>query len=390
MNYATKSIQFNRQQVQIVCQNENGPCPLLALCNALILRGDMRLSARSMDVDHRVSADTLTAMLADYWLARDDKDDQGSEVLEMLPELREGLVVEDVGFLDPLSFPTAQDDADTSQEASSEDPKPAAPSASKDAPVVVHKKSLAANDLCAQFKLQLCHGWMLDQDDVVAFSRICACTNGHPSLMTLQNVIVSGQEVEQRLVFVSDTDKFTEESTRKDGESVLDGQACDLFLKQTASQLTYAGLQRMGEVMQHEQISIMFRNNHFHTLYKKSTDEGGYMLLTLVTDVGYLQRADVVWETLGNIDGDSIYLDSNFRECSQSDTVVQAVQPTVITEDKTPSQQQQEDADYQLAMRLSNSALSPTTNVEPEEQQEPHSRQSSRRSSKFEDKCCVQ
>ena len=42
--YPLKSISFlNRSNVRIVCQNENGPCPLIALVNALSLMGNLTL-----------------------------------------------------------------------------------------------------------------------------------------------------------------------------------------------------------------------------------------------------------------------------------------------------------------------------------------------------------
>ncbi|KAG2331487.1 hypothetical protein Bca4012_018946 [Brassica carinata] len=44
VTYKTKSIQFLGRNTLIILQNENGPCPLLAICNVLLLRNNLKLS----------------------------------------------------------------------------------------------------------------------------------------------------------------------------------------------------------------------------------------------------------------------------------------------------------------------------------------------------------
>ena len=41
--YAVKTTQFLGKPVRYVCQNANGPCPLLAIANVLLLRGQLTL-----------------------------------------------------------------------------------------------------------------------------------------------------------------------------------------------------------------------------------------------------------------------------------------------------------------------------------------------------------
>lgn len=38
MSYTLKKIQYYNRSVGILCQSENGPCPLLAICNVLLLQ----------------------------------------------------------------------------------------------------------------------------------------------------------------------------------------------------------------------------------------------------------------------------------------------------------------------------------------------------------------
>lgn len=51
LTFSTKSVRFHGDTKRIVLQNENGPCPLLAILNALILKGKLELPAGSSKVD---------------------------------------------------------------------------------------------------------------------------------------------------------------------------------------------------------------------------------------------------------------------------------------------------------------------------------------------------
>lgn len=44
--YAVKNVTFLGKPVTVVCQNVNGPCPLLAICNVLLLRGHLTILDR--------------------------------------------------------------------------------------------------------------------------------------------------------------------------------------------------------------------------------------------------------------------------------------------------------------------------------------------------------
>ena len=41
--HVIKRINFLGRTVPILCQNQNGPCPLLAICNVLLLRGHINI-----------------------------------------------------------------------------------------------------------------------------------------------------------------------------------------------------------------------------------------------------------------------------------------------------------------------------------------------------------
>lgn len=48
--YKVKRIEFLRREVPVVMQNENGPCPLLALANVLLLRNQIQLPLHTPEV----------------------------------------------------------------------------------------------------------------------------------------------------------------------------------------------------------------------------------------------------------------------------------------------------------------------------------------------------
>ena len=60
--------------------------------------------------------------------------------------------------------------------------------------------------------------------------------------------------------------------------------------------------------MKDGQLAVFFRNNHFSTLCKERS-----VLYLLVTDQGFLNQPNVVWETLDNIQGDTGFVDSDFN-----------------------------------------------------------------------------
>jgi ubiquitin carboxyl-terminal hydrolase MINDY-1/2 len=62
--YRLKKISFGQRSVPVLCQNEGGPCPLLAICNVLLLRG-------SIEIHHdysEISVGELQQLLAAHLL----------------------------------------------------------------------------------------------------------------------------------------------------------------------------------------------------------------------------------------------------------------------------------------------------------------------------------
>ena len=58
------------------------------------------------------------------------------------------------------------------------------------------------------------------------------------------------------------------------------------FLAESASQLTYIGLVELHQAVKERQMAVLFRNNHFSTIYRHEGD-----LYILVTDAGFADQA---------------------------------------------------------------------------------------------------
>ncbi|CAH0474833.1 unnamed protein product [Peronospora belbahrii] len=149
---------------------------------------------------------------------------------------------------------------------------------------------------------------------------------------------------------ISDTDALDTARTLLEEGPVLEN-----FFNSTASQLTYYGLIKLHEGLRERQLCVFFRNNHFSTLFKF---DGALYLL--VTDAGYLDEPTVVWELLNEIDGDTEYLDAQFRPVTFSEQ-----QKSIFTQQQRQREQEKEEQQaLQSARALSLTSCVPHNNVE--------------------------
>lgn len=120
MDFRLKQIQFFQRDAMIVCQNENGPCPLLAIVNVLSLQGKLEISP---DMSF-ISLDALTQLVANQVLQHYEQTSEGVQpqhmnaILHVLPGMAKGLdlnvsfngvdkyeFTEEITIFDALSIP---------------------------------------------------------------------------------------------------------------------------------------------------------------------------------------------------------------------------------------------------------------------------------------------
>lgn len=126
-----------------------------------------------------------------------------------------------------------------------------------------------------------------------------------------------------------------------------------------ATQLSKFGLDHLRTQLQPGSVSILFRNDHFSTLYKHPQSQELY---TLVTDAGYASHAEIVWECLVDVSGSRAeFFSGDFRpvghgpsgapEHSGTSTAPTQAGGRASDQNESPSQEQS-DADYAYALAL--------------------------------------
>ena len=351
--YRLKSVRYLGASRRILLQNENGPCPLLAAANALLLRGEATLDPACLR-SGVASADDVVNVLADIAAANASSPSPSSPspssshsspehehrldgALRLLPLLRRGMDVNPAFGRGPTGV-----------------------------------ERTAGTDALDLLGVELVHGWLLDPQDAETSYVV---SSGGTTYNELVEIVVAGaeargamaelegrlRELEERGIMSSggeddddddddvgadagddgviagggsQRDKSEEEEEEeergRDDEirhhrrkkavisdvrdklselslRVARSDVAEAFLANSSHQLTHHGLERLHEHVADGAVCVFFRNNHFATL----TRHDGALYL-LVTDLGYANAPEIVWEKLDDIDGDTEYCDEYF------------------------------------------------------------------------------
>jgi len=251
--YHIKWISYSGEQCGVITQNSNGPCPLISIVNVLSLRGKMKLPQGS----EVISAEQLLEYLADLLISVQPDVNVNAEQ-DFHHNMNDAISI----------LPKLQTGLDVNVRFSA-------------------VKDFEYTPECIIFDLVgigLYHGWLLDpqlEEMVIAI--------GNKSYNQVVESIITGR-------------------TSEDPEEMSKSLLAEQFLDDSASQLTYHGICELNAVMKEGQLAVFFRNNHFSTMCKQNG-----VLYLLVTDQGFLHQADVVWETLDNIQGDTVFVDQQFN-----------------------------------------------------------------------------
>ncbi|KAG4993156.1 hypothetical protein GLYMA_11G027200v4 [Glycine max] len=117
---------------------------------------------------------------------------------------------------------------------------------------------------------------------------------------------------EGEVVLAEQSDKSTlaaPDLRAKDELTPEQGELIKSFLRNNASQLTFYGLFCLQDGLKERELCVFFRNNHFSTMFKFEGE-----LYLLATDQGYINQPDLVWEKLNEVNGDTLFMTSNFKE----------------------------------------------------------------------------
>jgi hypothetical protein len=297
----------NFRQSPILTQNANGPCPLLALVNALVLSTPQELNTGLIEVlrtREQVSLGLLLEAVFDELMsgrrgnAAHELPDV-SDLYSFLLALHTGMNV-NPRFVTPVSTPRGSLDG---RPTSLTNVHPMY-RAQRKAGVFEETKEMR---LYSTFNIPLIHGWTAPADSPAyeAFLRSAQ------TFEDAQNIQFLEAELEDKL--------RAEGLPPQEQQTLQDIQTIKSFLDTWPTQLTDFGLQTIAESMGPGQFAILFRNDHFSTLYKEPTHGA---LMTLVTDAGYSTHDEIVWESLVDVTGAASEMFSgDFRVVSHNQDV---------------------------------------------------------------------
>lgn len=312
----------------ILLQDRNGPCPLIALVNTLLLQFDFRNSQfdggilsqsdeqyegtknlKSKLVTHyhnssSIELSDVLALVADLFLIYSE-DNILSEVvdhiLQQLPKLHTGLDV---------------------------DPNLTNGNFSQD----------LATTLFEIFDLRFKHGWVVGEAEGAA---LCyADDEGGPikEPLSILHELQTFDKVQDYLL-LQDTNPSVAENQ----------QLIRHWLDATCSQLTLQGLNQLDHDLSSPQFIIFFRNNHFNTLFKKSRNE----FYLLVTDSSFQSKSGkLVWQSLNSVSGDGdIFFTGDFMPVLDIDQDI-GHQGETFDSDMMLLRQLQEEEDEAMARKM--------------------------------------
>lgn len=285
----------------IMVQNANGPCPLLALVNALTLSTPADLSTvlvETLRVREQITLGLLLDAVIDELMSgrRGHNLPDVSELYAFLINLHTGMNVNpsfvsteemETGGLGDAQFMESPSNASVFR-------KPGGFENTKEM------------KLYGTFGVPLIHGWITPRNH----RTFASLKRSARTYEEAQNLMFREEELE---------DKLQQDGLNEDEQLMLaDIFSIKHFLSSSATQLTEYGLESMARGLGPGSIAILFRNDHFSTLYKHPYSG---QLFTLVTDMGYAGHAEVVWESLTDVSGEGCeFFAGDFRPVGHTST----------------------------------------------------------------------
>jgi len=257
----------------ILTQNANGPCPLLALVNALSLSTPLGLDTAFLETLRTREQITLGLLLDAVFEELVRRNDSSGHDLPDIGELYQFLITLHTGMNVNPRFVASRKTTET-------------PAVFQEKPGTFEQTK--DMQLYGTFDIALIHGWIVPSKShtSIAFQR---------SAPTYDEALTIQFREEELLVKLS-----AHGLSDEDQQTFEDVASIKQFLSNYPTQLTDFGLETMSKWMEPGQIAILFRNDHFSTLYKQPQTG---VLMTLVTDAGYSTHDEIVWESLVDVSG---------------------------------------------------------------------------------------
>lgn len=290
----------NPRTSPILVQNANGPCPLMALVNALTLTtpagAEEAVLVNTLRTREQISLDLLLNAVFDELMSERRMTAEVSlpditELYDFLKGLHTGMNV------NPRFIPTEEMEKAFKRTS------------------LTHLHPHERGDLIPGtfedtkemsfyriFQIPLIHGWLPSKQD----ASYDALKRQAGSYEDAQNLLFREEELEDKL-----SNPEGEGLTEEEQALYQDVMNIKSFLYTSATQLTTWGLEVITKAMRPGSVAILFRNDHFSTLYRHPQTQE---IFALVTDAGYAGHEEIVWESLRDVIGEcSEFFSGDFR-----------------------------------------------------------------------------
>lgn len=279
----------------ILVQNANGPCPLLALVNALTLSTPAHVETALVETlrsRERVSLGLLLDAVFDELMSGRRGD--AAQELPDVGDLYSFLVTLHTGMnVNPRFVPVSKTSNELRSSMSHVHPS------EREAAIPGTFEDTREMKLYSTFNVPLIHGWLPEKDTPAH----AALSRSAQSYEDAQNLMFHEETLEDKLQ--SEGLSFQEQGTLEDIATIK------AFFVSNATQLTAYGLKTITTSLAPGSVAILFRNDHFSTLYRHPDT---LQLLQLVTDMGYAGHEEVVWESLIDVNGENAeFFSGDFR-----------------------------------------------------------------------------
>jgi hypothetical protein len=281
----------------ILVQNANGPCPLLALVNALTLSTPANVETALVETlrsREQVSLGLLLDAVFDELMSGRRGD--AAQELPDVGDLYSFLITLHTGMnVNPRFLPAA---ASTSPNDPRNSMSHVHPSEREDS-IPGTFEDTREMKLYSTFSIPLIHGWLPERNSP-AYTSLARSAKSYEDA---QNLMFREEELEDKIV--REGLSFEEQATLEDIATIK------AFFSSNATQLTPYGLETITTSLAPGAVAILFRNDHFSTLYRHPNT---LQLLQLVTDMGYAGHEEVVWESLIDVNGENAeFFSGDFR-----------------------------------------------------------------------------
>ncbi|SPO03325.1 uncharacterized protein DNG_06007 [Cephalotrichum gorgonifer] len=338
----------NPRTSPILVQNANGPCPIVALTNALILSTPTNATdaplTHALQSREQISIDLLRQTIIEELTASPRRPSDAA--LPDLTDLYEFLRGLDTGMnANPRFVPSEELPAFMGDWLSNVHPS------ERDTCIPGGFEQTREMELYSTFSIPLIHGWLPSPSDAVYASM----KRRAESYEEAQHILFQEEELQEKLENPTSSGLTPEEQDMYQDILIIKD-----FLDASATQLTTVGLEVIEKTMPPGSVAILFRNDHFSTLYKHPES---HMLLMLVSDSAFAGLEGAVWETVNDVTGKSEFLSGEFqpvgaaqgaRDSSSSARLQSGSQNdwSQTGESQRSPNIEQEDQDFAMALQL--------------------------------------